>query len=82
MKPILTVVAVIAILVLAAFFIHWEIERSKKQAIDKAKPVLEMSPDSAAKKIGQAVFKVKNFKNKVKEEIFRLEDSTQTEKQE
>jgi cell division protein YceG involved in septum cleavage len=80
MKSILTVVAVIAVLLFAAFFIHWEIERTKKQTIDKAKTVLEMSPDSAAKKIGQTVFKVRNFKNKVKEEIFRLEDSTQTEK--
>jgi len=77
MKTILTIVTVIVVLVLAAFFIHWEIERSKKQAINKAKTVLEIPPDSAAKKIGQAVFKVKNFKNKVKEEISRLEDSTQ-----
>lgn len=72
---IMTIIAVLFITASLAFWAHVEIERSKKQAVEKAKAVINMTY-STAKKIGQTVFKVKNFKNKIKEEITRLEDST------
>ena len=74
----------IALCLTAFFVIHWEIERAKARAFDKAKVITKeviATPekvDKASKIAGKAIFGIKNFKNKVSEEVKRLEDSTNT----
>jgi hypothetical protein len=73
--------AITIVLCLTVFFaIHWEIERAKYRAFEKAKEII-VTPEKASKVAGRAIFEVKNFKNKMLEEVKRLEDSTNTTKQ-
>ena len=69
--------------VLTAFLIiavvHWEIGNAKKHMLEKAKQV-EITPekiDKASRVTGHLLFEVKNFKNKVRNEEQRLQDSAQ-----
>jgi uncharacterized protein YlxW (UPF0749 family) len=67
----------IALLIIAA--IHWEIGNAKKHMLEKAKQV-EITPekiDKASKVTGHLLFEVKNFKNKIRNEEQRLQDSAQ-----
>ena len=65
----------IALLIIAT--IHWEIGNAKKHMLEKAKQV-EITPekiDKASKVTGHLLFEVKNFKDKVRGEEKRLQDS-------
>jgi hypothetical protein len=62
-------------IVVAFLFIHWEVERVKARSFEKAKEVIA-TPEKASKIAGRALFDIKNFKNKMSEEVKRLEDST------
>jgi hypothetical protein len=72
----------IALCLTAFFVIHWEIDRAKARAFEKAKVITKEvvtapeKADKASKVAGRAIFEVKNFKNKISEEVKRLEDST------
>ena len=69
--------AVLLILLGLFAIIHWEINRTKREMIDKAKSVITQEKiDSTAKKAGRFMYEVKSFKNKIKAEEQRLQDSS------
>jgi|WetSurMetagenome_2_1015567.scaffolds.fasta_scaffold1820170_1 hypothetical protein len=59
------------------FVVHLEIEQAKQRAFERAKEIITSEKvDKASKVTGRVFFEVKNFKNKVSDEVKRLEDST------
>lgn len=74
----ISMVLTIVVCFTAYFVVHWEIGRAKARAFEKAREVVEAPEkiDKASKIAGRAVFGIKNFKNKISEEVKRLEDST------
>jgi len=56
--------------------IHHEVTEQKREAVEKIKTI-DIDKDKAAESIAKTIHSVKNFKNKVKEEVRRL-DSTDT----
>ena len=75
---VIIVATTILVAVTVIFAVRWQIDVAKKNAIETAKEIV-VTPekiDNTAKIAGRAVFEFKNFKDKVKEEAKRLQDST------